>query len=99
MTEEELSVHVIEPRPRSNGARFPAVAGVAVARRMRSGQSGEQAVAEMTEEELSVHVIEPRPRSNGARFPAVDPANGTEATSGAAPPDAAVDAEDATRPA
>ena len=75
------------------------LAGVAIARRMRRGQSGEQAVAEMTEDELSVHVAEPRSRSNGARVPAAEAANGTEATNGAAPTEVAVDAEDASRPA
>ena len=71
------------------------LAGVAISRRMHGGQSAEQAVAEMTEEELSVHVVQPRSRSNGARFAATEAANGAEATNGAAPPKATVDAEDA----
>ncbi len=75
------------------------LAGVAIARRMRRGQSGEQAVAEMTEEELSVYVVESRPRNNGARFATVDIVGGTEATNGATPPEVTVDAEDASRPA
>ncbi len=75
------------------------LAGVAISRRMRRGESGEQAVAEMTEDELSVHVVEPRSRGNGARSAAVDAANGTEAASGAAPSEATVDAEDVSSPA
>ncbi len=72
------------------------LAGVAISRRMRRGQSGDQAVTEMTEDELSVHVVEPRSRGNGARSAA---ANGTEAASGAAPSEATVDAEDVSSPA
>lgn len=45
-----------------------ALAGVAIARRVRSGQSEEEAIASLTEDELNGHHIElPDPPTNGSR--------------------------------